>query len=102
MAGDTDSLGRPFSAHTSTKAATGKTAAAAAAAGASQSGLVGQISVAGGGDDSEGEDDDVAAAAGVPAKAKANRPVSRRNHQELEELARYVIAINLHSRILLV
>ena len=85
MAGDTDSLGRPVSAHTSTKGASTK--AATAAGGASHAGASGQGSTSAGGvDDSDEEEEDAVAAPGVPAKA--NRPVSRRNHQELEELAR--------------
>lgn len=84
MAGDTDSLGRPVSAHTSTKGASTK--AATAAGGASHAGTAGQGSTSAGGVDDSEEEEDAVAAPGVPAKA--NRPVSRRNHQELEELAR--------------
>lgn len=89
MAGDTDSLGRSLSAHTSIKTAATKAAAVGGggAVATSQSGAAQQSSAVG--DEEEDDDDDAAATAtGVLAKTKTDRPVSRRNHQELEELAR--------------
>jgi len=91
MAGDTDSLVRSLSAHTSIKTAATKAAAVGGggAVATSQSGAAQQSSAVGDEEEDDDDDDDAAATAtGVLAKTKTDRPVSRRNHQELEELAR--------------
>lgn len=88
MAGDVDSLGRLLSTHTSAKITKVSTSDAAAVVALAH---VSGVEHAGFSDDAAASTEDayepVAQNAGPGVSGKVNRP-TRRNHQEIEELAR--------------